>query len=903
MMRPLDASKCQMVLPHSIQTGHTVARFWRCALQVNPSGYQSKYRGAEHGLDDAAYNQKLLEYCLEQDVKVVGIADHGNVDAIDGLRQTLEPHGIVVFPGVEIASSEKIHMVCLFPEGTTKDALNRYLGQLGLTDLQDTVRPSHKTCLDLARIIIFELGGFWYAAHMTGNNGLLRLHQDGGGLAHIWKDETLVKAGQIPGDVGNLPQNYQQIILNQNPDYRRTRHIALLNAKDVARPQDIADPHASCWVKMTQPNFESFVTAFKDPESRIRMGAPPDAHYSRLENLCFHGGYLNGIRIALSEHLNTVIGGRGTGKSTLIECLRYVLDVPPRGASARRQHEDIVKANLGAGARIELDVVSRALHGKRYRVSRRYGEPPIVKDDQEQVSPQHPRDLLPNIEVYGQNEIFELARDPANQTGILTRFLPGGTSLSHELAAIAKRLAENRKKLLDATHRKDELESQVGRLPKLTEQVQQFKSLGLEDRLARVPLLERERQLVRRVNEELERVGEGLATLEESFPDTAFLSDKALDGLPHAAALVAMRIALDTLNKDFTTHLAALRQRLTQAFTSVEHQQKTLKTLFDTESESLENVFASLPAFAGKPGRDVGRAYQELLREIESIRPGQTRVATEVKLLTELDAQRRNLLDAFYRLRDQRGDELRAAVKKLNRKLDGKLRLNLKIGAQRQSLMAFLLQVPGLGEKKLAWIEMAGDELTVPALVQAVRSGEDAIKALAGNWGIQNSVIEALARLDRSQILELEEIDLQDGIDIELNIAHQGNALFKPLNQLSTGQQCTAILHLLLLENDDPLIMDQPEDNLDNAFIAERIVTQLRSAKTQRQFLFATHNANIPVFGDAEWIGIFTASDSLAQMPEQAQGSIDVPQIRERVAEILEGGREAFSQRKEKYGF
>jgi hypothetical protein len=108
---------------------------------------------------------------------------------------------------------------------------------------------------------------------------------------------------------------------------------------------------------------------------------------------------------------------------------------------------------------------------------------------------------------------------------------------------------------------------------------------------------------------------------------------------------------------------------------------------------------------------------------------------------------------------------------------------------------------------------------------------------------------------------------------------------------------------LLLLENEDPLLMDQPEDNLDNAFVAERIVTQLREAKTERQFLFATHNANIPVFGDAEWIGIFSASDAHAQMPVQAQGSIDVPEIREHVADILEGGREAFTQRKEKYGF
>jgi len=514
----------------------------------------------------------------------------------------------------------------------------------------------------------------------------------------------------------------------------------------------------------------------------------------------------------------------------------------------------------------------------------------------------HPRDLLPRIEIYGQNEIFELARDSANQTAILNRFLPGGTALTSELATIAKRLAENREKLLTATRQKDDLQAQVARLPKLTEQVQQFKSLGLENKLALVPQLERERQLAKRVNEEIGRVAEGLAALEESLPDTAFLGDKALEGLPHAGLLIALRATLDALGKDFGAQLVALRRLHATAAAATEGQQVQLKAKLDTESEALEKVFASLPAFAGRPGRDVGRAYQELLREIEAIRPSETRVTNMDKLVTELESQRRNLLDAFYRLRDQRSDELRAAVKKLNRKVDGKLRLNLKIGGQRKALKEFLLQVPGLGEKKLVWIEQAGDDLTVPALVHAIRTGESAIKTLTWDWGMQNSVVEALVRLDRGLVLELEEIDLQDCVLIELNIAHQG-AVFKPLDQLSTGQQCTAILHLLLLENDDPLIMDQPEDNLDNAFIAERIVTQLRGAKTERQFLFATHNANIPVFGDAEWIGIFSASDSHAQMPAEAQGSIDVPVIRERVAEILEGGREAFSQRKEKYGF
>lgn len=879
----------------------TVARYWRCALQVNPSGYLAKYQAAQHGLDESIYNQQLVDMCVDRDIKVIAIADHGSVDALDKLRHAAEQLGIVVFPGFEIASSEKIHMVCLFPEGTTTDYLNRYLGRLDLTDIKDTVRPSRKTCLDIAQII-FELGGFWYAAHMTGANGLLRLHQDGGGYPDIWKSEVLVRAGQIPAQPEDLPANYRDIVLNKNPDYHRQHRIAWLNAKDVCKPEDLKDARATTWIKMTRPSFEGFVTAFKDPDSRIRLGPLPESHYSRIETMRFFSGYLDAISIELSAHLNAVIGGRGTGKSTLVECVRYALDTPPRASAARKQHEEIVKANLGAGARIEMSLISSIQHGKRYAVSRRYGEPPVVKDEAGQLSKLHPRDLLPRIEIFGQNEILELARDPTTLTTVLNRFLPGSDALSGQLAAVEKRLRENREKLLNSVRQKDDWQAQVARLPKLTEQVEQFRALGLEGKLALVPLLERERQLAKRATEELTRVAEGLSAFSETLPDTAFLADKALEKLPHVNVLIAIRQTLEGLAKGLRDHIEALRKRHGTAVATAEMQLAELKGRLDTETAALEKVFAALPAFAGKPGREVGRAYQELLREIETIRPSETKVDTLNKLLAELESQRRNLLDEFAKLRDQRSDELRAAVKKLNKMLDGKIRLNLKIGGQRKSLRDTLLELPGVGEKKLTWIDQAGDELTIAALADAIRNGEPAIKALAAPWGMQNSVVEALARVDRPLLLQLEEIDLQDRILIELNIAHDGQ-IYKPLNQLSTGQQCTAILHLLLLENDDPLIMDQPEDNLDNAFIAERIVTELRSVKTERQFLFATHNANIPVFGDAEWIGIFSASESHAAMPAEAQGSIDIPAIRERVAEILEGGREAFSQRKEKYGY
>src|SRR5690606_22780156 len=146
-------SRCWVQEEAGMMEPRSYAQFWRCALQVNPAGYCAKYRGQEHQLDEDAYNQAILARCLELDIKVVGIADHGSVESIDRMRDALHAGGIVVFPGFEIASTEKIHMVCLFPEDTSKVQLDRYLGKLELTDVEDGVQPSRLGCLALAERI------------------------------------------------------------------------------------------------------------------------------------------------------------------------------------------------------------------------------------------------------------------------------------------------------------------------------------------------------------------------------------------------------------------------------------------------------------------------------------------------------------------------------------------------------------------------------------------------------------------------------------------------------------------------------------------------------------------------------------------------------------------------------
>lgn len=293
---------------------YTYARFWRCALQVNPVGYNGTYRGANHGLDEGGYNQALLQKCLELGIKVVGLADHGSVASVDALRQVLQPHGIVVFPGFEIASNDKTHYVCLFPEDTTVQQLDRYLGNLKLHDPADGIRPSRLSSEELIEEVDL-LGGFIYAAHCTQESGLLKNR-----LNHVWKHPKL-RAAQIPGSIDDLTSIegdfYRKVFLNKDDGYRRERPVAAINAKDVAKPDDLDQPSATCFIKMTRPTFAAFKVAFLDPGSRVRLNSQQaQSPIGKVVRMTVAGGYLDGVRVDFSDHLNTVIGGRGTGKSS-----------------------------------------------------------------------------------------------------------------------------------------------------------------------------------------------------------------------------------------------------------------------------------------------------------------------------------------------------------------------------------------------------------------------------------------------------------------------------------------------------------------------------------------------------------------------------------------------------------
>ena len=146
--------------------------------------------------------------------------------------------------------------------------------------------------------------------------------------------------------------------------------------------------------------------------------------------------------------------------------------------------------------------------------------------------------------------------------------------------------------------------------------------------------------------------------------------------------------------------------------------------------------------------------------------------------------------------------------------------------------------------------------------------------------------------------LQLEVVEIDDVVRIELNVATSAEAIFKDAAELSRGQKCTALLPLLLARTQNPLVIDQPEDNLDNHFIYETVVNSIQRLKKKRQMIFITHNANIPVLGGSRSRDRheFGRQDRV----HRKVGSVD--DCREQIVDLLEGGSEAFELRRKRYG-
>ena len=382
--------------------------------------------------------------------------------------------------------------------------------------------------------------------------------------------------------------------------------------------------------------------------------------------------------------------------------------------------------------------------------------------------------------------------------------------------------------------------------------------------------------------------------------DTSFLNSEVLEDLPNKDILLEGESILRNVEdgiKNLSTKINKLQDDANIKFNELkERWRENCKKAQENYDKALRELQES---------NVDGDEFIKLKQQIETLRPLREKKNKLQQEISIKQSQRKGLIDELQNIQAEEYRALEKAAKRVSRKLSDRVRVKVQMAGNRKPLEQFLRDE--IGGNLAALIDRLNnkDQLSLLDLAEKCREGKD---FLIKDYNLPTGAAERLANAGEDLYMKIEELELPPTTAIELNTASENNeAHWQSLDELSTGQKATAILLLLLLESEAPLVVDQPEDDLDNRFVTDGVVPIMKREKRKRQFIFSTHNANIPVLGDAELIVGLSAgrqNDSIKGLAaDPHMGSIDIQSVREMVEEILEGGKTAFEMRREKYGF
>jgi energy-coupling factor transporter ATP-binding protein EcfA2 len=279
--------------------------------------------------------------------------------------------------------------------------------------------------------------------------------------------------------VEDLDDGLARIVQGEAVEYARQYPMAIINARDISGPGDVMKPGAWTDVKMTVPSVDGLRQAFYDPESRIRLSTdePRPAH-AVMEALAWEGGFLDGVRLRLSAGFNVLIGGRGSGKSTVVESIRYLFDLDPPTDEMRRTHRGFVDSVLEPGTRVAALVCVPGPTAARYVIERTVPNPPTVRTADGQALAVQPGEIIGHLQVFGQREIAEYARQPGQRARLLERFITRDPGAVTRTASLRRALEHNRRRLDELADELTEAEVRLERLPWLREQQRRYEGGG-----------------------------------------------------------------------------------------------------------------------------------------------------------------------------------------------------------------------------------------------------------------------------------------------------------------------------------------------------------------------------------------------------------------------------------------
>lgn len=932
------------------------AHFYKCDFQVHtPRDINWQGAGA---VTDEERNQYALEFvaaCRTKGLQAVAITDHHDITFFRYIREAAltETNGagnplpkterLIVFPGMELTLGIPCQAILIFDAELPVEFLPLALTALGITPSVSEA-PKHAPVKKLDIMSFSDLYEALNKLEPLRHRFVAFPHIGGGGYKTLLRKDfekhyisMPCVGGYIDGPMPVEPRSAgMRSITNGEDKNWGNKPLGVFQTSD-SRSQDFSGlgKHVT-WVKWAQPTAEALRQACLARHSRISHTEPriPSVQIIRIE--ISNSKFLGPIALDFNAQYNAVIGGRGTGKSTILEYIRWALcDQPPTStetangelADHQRRRQSLIEGTL-----LPLDAVvdiSFLLNGVPHIVRRKasgdltlkIGDTPLQTCTEQNV-----RELLP-VRAYSQKQLSAVGA----RLDELRRFIH--SPIQTDLDAIEERVASLAVDLRGAFDRvirfrtlKSEMVAHEIEHRSLAEQIEtlraSLKGLSDEDRtnIAKQGSYEIEQRIVQALERDVNAIVEALAAAKAEFDRLPISLDER--NMPENRALLKQAHA--------TFEEWIIRSRTTVA---------QMQDVFvePVAAKALALFFAAIADWTAR--RNAHRiqyenakanaaAHEETLNQIQALESRLSEINESADGRAQQLAKLGDPVAAFSALRSdwksankKRADVLGKQCAQLTGVSKTRLRATLRRAADLVPLSEKLKHLmkgtkirgerfEGLLEKikvsddpletwhrildellELAWMHIE-DEMasTFPPMSRL------------DSAGFSHKEKVALARqLQPASWLDLMLFDLKDLPIFEYQVRPDD---FMPFENASPGQQATALLSILLLQDGPPLLIDQPEDDL-NMKIINDIVATLWLAKTHRQVIFTSHNANLVVNGDAELVICCDYRTSANESGGQIKltGAIDVPEINCEIAEVMEGGVEAFKLRQRKYGF
>lgn len=837
---------------------------------------------------------------ISKGITGVAITDHNSGAWIDAMKQAASGTDLVVFPGVEISvtgGKSGIHIIALFDLDATTKTIENLLATLRFDardygDL-DAISPMGPDAVVNA---IHEAGALPILAHADSSKGVL---SDMSGM-----QRTNVMNSRVLGAVEvTNPSKTAPLLSGNDSNYRRK--LAYYRASDNRTELPVQGHSVDgvgsrySWFKTDGLSLDALRQAFADPDIRIRCDTespePPDRMYPRIRQVRVSEGFLKGMIFEFHEGLNSIIGGKGVGKSVLIELMRFALDQASVIGDILGDMEGKLSNQLGLGGQVSIRLqleadqlidVTRTFNGHDNPIEATYvGSNKKVAADVPSLFP---------VLAYSQTETLEIAKDQNAQLTLIDSFLELAP-IESRIDTLEEALNQSDQDIANAIAASEAIDDAQKNLATHDEKVASLERALKSKELDALTQLKPKTNLLGEVSayaDEVEQVVDGLSnTIRQALPPK----------LPES-------LAKDRALARVLQSLAADAKTITQQATKLEEQvEVTVKRAREAVQEWDSSVDAKkkeYQAFVKKQGGD-RPALLARKEALEKQRPSLVRQVTTLKgraaTLPQLRTKRVQLLAglaqeeaARHELRKTKYAELTAASK-------GRLDLSIARNAD-TARYAEALKILKTGSRvQDATIDQICAKVSPDQLLSFVDNNDPT--GLSNASSVQHSSATNLINHLSSASDIRARIALQHGrllLDNPRIRFRKDDGNYYDLSELSIGQKCTALLIIALAEGTRPVIIDQPEDALDITSIYEDVTLQLRGRKHTRQFILTTHNPTVAVASDTDQFHVLTATASRARLA--TDGAIDRPVVRAAVIQHLEGGAQPFALKTRKYG-